>query len=118
MVMGLLVILSLGVAAGTLTGHQATSAQGRRSLVDEHAQDFLERCFAIPFGSTANGPANGAQLSELFDEDALLGTATLHGLRAFGSIDRVHSGRRARRADGRSLAGAGDRRPEPRWGHG
>jgi hypothetical protein len=87
--MGVLVILSLGVAAGTLSGHHASRSQRRRSLVNEHAQDYLERCFAIPFGASSSPKASGVQLSNLFDENPLLGTATLQNLRAFGPIEFI-----------------------------
>lgn len=100
-VLGVLVILSLGVAAGTLSGHHASRAQRQRSLVNEHAQDYLERCFAIPFGSPSAPKATGVQLTRLFDEDPILGTATLQNLRAFGSIEFIPASAPGVPTDGR-----------------
>jgi prepilin-type N-terminal cleavage/methylation domain-containing protein len=83
--LGAIAVLSLGVASGVVTGHKATRVLEDEALVSARAAEFQERLLAIPFGTADDEAASGSQLDELFDEDDVFGTATLHAVRAFGT---------------------------------
>lgn len=85
--LAILATVCLGLATGVTTGHRSAAALDRESRLVQQAQGYLERLFTVPFGAAAALPATGAELTELFDEDDDFGTATLHGLRAFGPIE-------------------------------
>lgn len=81
-------MLSLGLVVITLILLQSTlfSAVKNRVATAEQdhrnaqAYDLVQRLTAIPFGMQGDPAATGAQLSELFDDDQDLGTATLKSL--------------------------------------
>lgn len=82
-----LAVAAMAVASGSATAHVAERTLDRQTLAEARGQAYLERLMAVPFGSAADGPADAAELSEVFDEDDLLGTVTLHELRAFGPAE-------------------------------
>ena len=82
-----LALVGLGVASGVVTGHQSTQTLERGAHLANKALDFQERLLAIPFGSPEDPPATGAELDELLDDDDVLGTISLHKLRAFGPAE-------------------------------
>lgn len=82
-----LALLALGVAGGVVTGQRATRTLEDQARIENTAFGFQERLMAIPFGSTSDSAATGAELDELFNNDDVLGTATLHKLVAFGTIE-------------------------------
>ncbi|MBK8101474.1 MAG: hypothetical protein IPK26_30705 [Planctomycetes bacterium] len=82
-------MITLVLAVLMLYGMHATlnsSIRGRLAAqqidqVHVMATDYLNRLRAIPFGSAADGPAGGAALSALFDDDQDHGSITLHQVR-------------------------------------
>jgi prepilin-type N-terminal cleavage/methylation domain-containing protein len=85
-------LLALGVAGGVVTGQQASRTLEDQARLENTAFDFQERLMAIPFGSLSDSPASGAELDELFDDDDVLGTVTLHKLAAFGPAEFTLAG--------------------------
>ena len=77
MLAGVLGAVSLGIQAC----HRATNEMERKAAVTRVASDLMDRLFNIDFGNSGDAAPTGAQLTELFDDDADLGTASLTGMR-------------------------------------
>lgn len=80
-------LLALGVAGGVVTGQRASRTLEDQARLENTAFGFQERLMAIPFGSLADSAASGSELDELFNDDDVLGTATLHKVAAFGPAE-------------------------------
>jgi len=85
--MAILATVCLGLATGVTSGHRTSVALDRESRLLHQAHGYLERLFTLPFGDPASEAATSLELTELFDEDDDFGTASLHGLRAFGAVE-------------------------------
>ncbi len=77
MMMTVLATVSVGIRAG----NSANEELRRRSVLTAMSSDLMDRLFSIRFGEPGDGEATAAQLSELFDDDDLLGNITLSGMR-------------------------------------
>jgi prepilin-type N-terminal cleavage/methylation domain-containing protein len=82
-----LAVAAMAVASGGATAHVAERTLDLQTLAEARGHSYLERLVAVPFGNASDGPADAAELTEVFDEDDLLGTVTLHELRAFGPAE-------------------------------
>ena len=87
MAAGILAVVALSLVSGAVTSQSAAQTLDRGSLVYTRAEGYLERIMAIPFGAPSDGTATSSELSELFDDDDLLGTASVHKLRNFGAAE-------------------------------
>jgi Tfp pilus assembly protein PilV len=61
----------------TMQNRSSIRGDGQVALL---AADYMDRLLRIPFGSDADLPASSAQLTELFNDDHVLGSATLRSL--------------------------------------
>lgn len=77
MLAGVLGAVTLGLQAC----HDAADEMERKAIVTRTASQMMDRLFMIDFGTGTDAPPSDAQLTELFDEDDDLGTATLTTLR-------------------------------------
>lgn len=76
-----LIVPLMFVLHSTLTS--ATKGRVAAARVDHRsalAHDYCQRLLRIPFGAALDSAATGAQLSELFDDDQNLGSASLKSL--------------------------------------
>ncbi len=73
------VLTTIGV--GMRAGHASKREMERRAQLTIVAGELLDRLFRISYGTSTPSAASNAQLTELFDADSDLGTATLGGLR-------------------------------------
>lgn len=69
------------VGVGLRSGHASKREMERRAQLTLVAGELLDRLFRIGYGNADDAGASGAQLTELFDGDSELGTATLTSLR-------------------------------------
>jgi prepilin-type N-terminal cleavage/methylation domain-containing protein len=80
----ILAVVAMSLVSGSAASHSSQRTLDRQTLIAARGESYLERLMSVPFGSPAEDPASSAELSEIFDEDDILGTITLHKLRAFG----------------------------------
>ena len=73
------VLTTIGV--GLKSGHDANRELQRRAQLTLVCSELLDRLFRLDFGQQGGASATPAQLTELFDADSELGTATLSSLR-------------------------------------
>ncbi|MBL8843334.1 MAG: hypothetical protein JNL90_17570 [Planctomycetes bacterium] len=73
------VLTTIGV--GLRAGHASKREMERRAQLTVVAGELLDRLFRISYGSAGDASASNSQLTELFDADADLGTATVSSLR-------------------------------------
>jgi len=81
---GVLAVAAMALVSGAVTSRSSAHTLDRSTLVFARAQAYVERIMSVPFGSPADGPASASELSELFDDDDVLGTITVHKLKEFG----------------------------------
>jgi len=77
----LLVGILSAVVTGIRSGHEAAEEIRRRREVTLQASDFLDRMTRINYGAAADPAPAGAALTELFDDDDVLGGITLVSMR-------------------------------------
>lgn len=76
LVVPMMIVLHSTLSSATKSRVNADHTDHRTSL----AYDYTQRLVRIPFGTALDSAAVGSQLSELFDDDQDLGTATLKSL--------------------------------------
>ncbi len=77
---GLLSFVFMGVSGGVLSGLQCSQETIERNVIKNRAQIYLNRVMSLNFGSSSDSEPTDAQLNELFDDDADIGTVTLASL--------------------------------------
>ncbi len=73
------VLTTIGV--GLRSGHASKREIERRAQLTIVAGELLDRLFRISYGTASDASATNGQLTELFDGDSDLGTATVSSLR-------------------------------------
>lgn len=79
-VLSMLMAVLAAVAAGVRSAHQASAELRRQADVSRVAAEFMDRLTRISFGSPGDPAPTTADLDELFDDDAILGSATLSSM--------------------------------------
>ncbi len=77
MMMTILATFAVGIRAG----HAATEEMQRRSVLTVMSGDLMDRLYQINFGTVADPDASEEQLTELFDDDDVLGSISLSSMR-------------------------------------
>ena len=85
--MAISVMMLFSLHAGTKTAVDSRKDLDYRHRVFVLASEYIERVMQIPFGKPSDMPATPTQLTELFDNDDDLGTASLLQLKVDPLLD-------------------------------